>query len=273
MMNAYLVSHNGLGDNLFMIGALNFIKQFYKSVYFLCKRKYYENVKLFFHESSNIVCLPINDDNEFDEIHKIFCDKYADENIDIFVSGGCHKGYFETKITNSAFLNYQILDKNYTIDYSSINSSNYSFIERFYKDINLNLTCFYEFFDLPPNAISEKLYDSVKNYYLVFVQTISSDGKILNISNLINKYINDDNVLLICNDKNLYDESSNKYHLAEKFVLNKIAYYVDVIKNSDEIYLIDSCFLGLVLPFAKTNRLKTEKVKIILRNEVQHHVL
>ena len=38
-MNAYLVSHNGLGDNLYMIGALNFIRQFYKNVFFLCKKK------------------------------------------------------------------------------------------------------------------------------------------------------------------------------------------------------------------------------------------
>jgi hypothetical protein len=49
--------------------------------------------------------------------------------------------------------------------------------------------------------------------------------------------------------------------------------YIDIIKNSDEIYLIDSCFLGIVLPFLKTNRLKTIKVEIVLRNKTDEYVL
>jgi hypothetical protein len=270
-MNAYLVSHNGLGDNLYMIGALNFIKQFYKNVYFLCKNSYYENVRLFFDESSNIICLPFNEHNEFNEIYKILSNKYNDTNNDIFVCGNCHKRYLQSKITNKEFLNYKKIDKKYTIDFSSINNNNYSFIENFYKDIQLNLTYFYEYFDLPDNVVSKQLYDSVKNYYLIFIQSISSDGKVLNISNLMNTYLNDDKVLILCNDKNLYSIDNKKYDLAQQFVLNKIVYYVDTLKNSDEIYLIDSCFLGIVLPFIKTNRLKTQKVQIILRDEVLKH--
>ena len=268
-MDAYLVSNNGLGDNLYMNGAINFIKQFYKIVYFLCKNKYYENVKLFFNESSNIICLPFNENDEYNEIKNILNqDKYIDENIDIFVCGPYHKAYLKSKITNKDFLNHKIINKNYTIDFSSLNSKNYAFIENFYTDINLNLTYFYEYFDLPYNDVSKKLFDSVSNYYLVFIQLTSSCGQTLNICNLINKYINDDKVLLICNDKNLYDKDNKKYHLAEKFILKKIIYYIDIIKNSDEIYIIDSCFLGLVIPLLKTNQLKTKKIEIILRDQV-----
>jgi len=272
-MNAYFVSHSGLGDNLFMIGALNFIKQFYKNVYFLCKNKYYENVKLFFDESSNIICIPFNEHNEFYEIHKILYDKYNDVNTDIFICGGCHKSYLKSKITNKKFLNHTMIDKKYTIDYGSINNINYSFIENFYKDIQLNLTYFYDYFDLPNNIITKQLYDSVSQYYLVFIQCISSDGKVLNISNLIHKYLNDDKVLLICNDKNLYNKDDKKYELAQKFVMNKIIYYLDVIKNSDEIYLIDSCFTGILLPFIKTNKLKAKNVQIILREDVNKCII
>lgn len=273
-MDAYLVSHNGLGDNLYMIGALNFIKQFYKNVFFLCKGKYYENVKLFFDENSNIICIPFNENDEFNEIKNILDnDKYVDPNIDIFVSGFCHKCYLKSKITNEAFLNHKRIDKNYTIDYSTITTSNYSFIENFYTDINLNLTYFYEYFDLPSTETSKQFFDSVSNYYLVFIQLKSSDGSVLNISNLINKYINDPKVLLICNDSNLYSKDHINHSLAEKFLLNKIVYYVDIIKNSDEIYLIDSCFIGVVLPFLKMNKLKTDKVKIILRNQVENYIL
>jgi hypothetical protein len=67
MINVYLVSHNGLGDNLFMIGALRFLLNFYDKIYFLCKNKYYNDIKLFF-ENSNIVCVPFDENNEYQSI-------------------------------------------------------------------------------------------------------------------------------------------------------------------------------------------------------------
>jgi len=272
-MDAYLVSHNGMGDNLYMIGALNYIKLFYKNVYFLCKSKYYKNVKLFFDPSTNIICLPFDEKNEMNEIKKIITsDKYVNDNIDIFVSGN-HKGYLKNKITNKDFLNCKIIDKKYTIDWDTINSNNYSFIEGLYKDINLNLTYYYEYFYLPSTDESKKLYESVNKYYLIFIQYKSSTGETLNISNLIKKYINDDNSILLCNDMNLYPETHKKHPLAQHFVYNKIINYLDTIKNCDEIYLIDSCFIGIVLPLLKTNKLKTKKIRIILRSQINKYIL
>jgi hypothetical protein len=273
-MNAYLVSHNGLGDNLFMIGAINYIKQFYTNVYFLCKNKYYDNVRSFFHETSNVICLPIDENNEYYDIINLVTDKYKDENNDILICGG-HKNFLTSRITNKSFLNHKLIDKNYTIDFSSITTKNYSFIEKFYIDINLNLTYFYEYFDLPSTKESKTLFDSVSDYYLIFIQYKCSDGRNLNISNLIEKYINDNKVLLISNDVNFYDKDkdSKQHFFAQKFVYNKIVNYVDTIKNCDEIYIIDSCFIGLILPFLKTNRLKTEKVSIIFRDEIDKYIL
>jgi len=273
-MQAYLVSHNGLGDNLYMIGALNFIKQFYKKVYFLCKNKYYANVKLFFDAKSNISCIPFNENKEFESIKQLIIAKYTDTNIDIFVCGSCHKRYLKSKITNQRFLTHKIMNKNYTIDWDTITSKNYSFIEKFYKDINLNLTYFYEYFYIHSTDESIQLFKSVRKFYLVFIQYKSSDGRVLDISNLIQKYINDDKVLLICNDINLYDKTNiTKHTLAEQFVLNKIVNYIDTIKNSNEIYLIDSCFIGIVLPLLKTNRLKAKMVRIIRRDSIHKHKL
>jgi hypothetical protein len=273
-MDAYLVSHNGLGDNLYMIGALHFIKQFYKNVYFLCKQKYYDNVKLCFTQDSNIICAPFNEKNEIDNIKHIIMNKYSDTNTDIFICGPCIKQYFQSKINNEIFLNNTTNETSkYTIDFDTLTESNYSFIEMFYKDIGLNLTYFYEYFNIDSTDESIALFQSVKQYYLVFIQYMSSDGKTLNISNLIDKYLNDPNVLLICNDKNLYNNSQEQYVIAQRFVYNKIVNYIDVIKNSDEIYLIDSCFIGIVLPLLKTNKLKTDKVRIILRDDAKKYIL
>lgn len=288
-MNAYLVSNNGLGDNLFMIGALHFIKQFYKNIYFLCRQKYYENVKLFFEDDSNIICVPFDSDGpidfgsnrvnrnkyiyEFSNISYIINPKYADKNTDVFICGPCHKRYLHSKINNKLYLDHKTNTNNYTIDFDTITTSNYSFIEKFYNDIGLNLTHFFENFNINSPDESVRLFQSVKQYYLVFIQYKSSNGKTLNISNLIEKYINDPNVLLICNDMNLYNKSHQLYDIAQPFVYNKIVNYMDVIKNSDEIYLIDSCFIGIVLPLLKTNRLKTKIIRIILRNETHNYIL
>ena len=42
-------------------------------------------------------------------------------------------------------------------------------------------------------------------------------------------------------------------------------YVRDYFKNSDEIYIIDSCFVGMILPLVKTNQLKADPTRIILR--------
>tara|TARA_B110000211_G_scaffold46890_1_gene50329 strand:- start:2563 stop:2784 length:222 start_codon:yes stop_codon:yes gene_type:complete len=72
---------------------------------------------------------------------------------------------------------------------------------------------------------------------------------------------------------NLYPETHKKHPLAQHFVYNKIINYLDTIKNCDEIYLIDSCFIGILLPLLKTNKLKTKKFRIILRSQPNKYIL
>lgn len=272
-MNAYLVSHNGMGDNLFMIGALHFLLKFYEKIYFLCKRKYYPNVNLFFMDTPNIICIQFDEKNEKYEIKKIIEKNYKMN--DILVCG-CHKSYIKSKITNNDFKKYIHTDKNYTIDIDTINSSNYNFINNFYKDINLNLTYFYEYFYLPTTKESIEMYKKVQNYYIIFIQLKSSCGKELNIKNLLKNNLHNKNTILLCNDKNLYDipeydktpDTELKYNICKHFLYNKIVHYKDVIQNSDEIYIIDSCFIGIVLPYFKTNQLKANNVRVIKRDMV-----
>lgn len=277
-MDVYLISHNGLGDNLYMIGAIRFLLQFYNKIYFICKKKNEDNIKLVFINNPNIILIPFNKvDTYIDEVNSIkniINNKYQDINTDIFICG-VHKTHMKTKITNTKFLNYVIIDKKYTIDYDTLTTKNYNFIEKFYTDINLNLTYFYEYFDIPDSKESLKLYNSIKHYYIIFIQLKSSNNIELNISNLLNKYLYNSCTILICNDKNLYNINDNKikYNICQKFLYNKIVYYKNTILNSNEIYIIDSCFIGIVLPLLKTNKLKTTKVRIILRNLVNNIIL
>ena len=143
-MKAYLVSHNGMGDNLYMVGALNYLRPMYEHVYFLCKRRYYENIKLFFDISANITCVPFNDEmDEGSGIASILKDKYTDENNDMFICSKFHRSYMRSRINNKDVLAQQVTPNKYTLVWDTLTAINYSFIEEFYTSINLNLNHFY----------------------------------------------------------------------------------------------------------------------------------
>lgn len=282
-MKAYLVSHNGLGDNMFMIGALRFLITIYDDVLFLCKNKYYENVKLFFLDCPTLICIPFDETKEHQEIYDIIYPNYLDINADIFICGYIHKMNLSSKITNPLLFQHLSIEKkeqNYTIEYDTLTSQNYDFIEGFYKDIGLNLSYFYDSFDIPSTQESLQLYKMIQPYSIIFIQKTCSDGRSIDISKLIEKYRYDNNTILICNDENLYENISNKtpeiqvkYELCKCFICNKIVYYKDIILHANEIYIIDSCFIGIILPYLKTNRLNASIVRIIVRDQIESNIL
>ena len=277
-MNAYFLSHNGLGDNLYSIGALRFLLNYYEKIYFLCKDIYYDNVKLFFLDTDRIICVPFDAKAERQHCHEIISKFYNCNDNDTFICGEAHKWHLRSKITNSALINLKnaVQSSTYTIDYDMITSANYSFIENFYKDINLDFSIFFQYFELPMTEMSKTLYDTVKNYKIIFLQTTSSNNCKLNIQNLLDKYLYDENAILISNDENLYNNRvslphiNEKQRMCEQFIKNKIIYYLDTIINSSEIYIIDSCFVGIVLPLKKMDKLHASIVRIILRDQVEN---
>jgi hypothetical protein len=92
----------------------------------------------------------------------------------------------------------------------------------------------------------------------------STHGNI-NLDHIIDKFINDDTYLIICANKNVYSEDDLKYNSANKFVNIPLQHYIDTIKNSKEIHVVNSCFSCIVYPLYKTNRLPDSNVNIISR--------
>jgi len=278
-MIAYFLNNNGLGDNLYSIGAVRFLSQFYDKIYFLCKDKYCENVKLFFLDNDSIICVPFHStdmEHEKQVCSNILTPKYVDDNVDIFICG-LHINYLKTKKTNQKLIQHTIPENTkYSIEYDTITLANYyGFIECMYKDIQLNLSTMFEYFYLPPTHESLALYELVESYNIVFIHTTSSNNVSLNISNLLSKYLYDEKTILICSDVNIYStatlnnkEITKKRDLCDLFVNIKLLFYLDTILNSQEIYIIDSCFTGIVLPLLKTNKLKAQNVRIIVRELV-----
>jgi hypothetical protein len=253
-MEAYFLSHNGLGDNITSISAVKYLLRYYNKIHFLCKDIYLKNVELLFLDL-NVNIIAFDKNNEYYECEKIIKQKYNDKNIDIFICG-CHKYYLHSKITNKLLLEYIPNNKNYKIKYN--------FIENFYKDINLDLSIYFEYFNIPITQNSVELYNIIKNYNIIFTHTKSST-KTINIDHLLKEYIDDDNTIIICANQNIYNMNHNKYSIAEKFVNLLVAYYINIILNANIIYVIDSCFSCIILPLKETNKLNAKIIDIIER--------
>jgi len=258
-MNAYLVSHNGMGDNLYMVGALRYLSSSYETLFFLCKDVYLANVERFF-TGTNIRCIAVDSKNEFSDIRRILASVVGD----VFVCGPCHKHYMTGRVARPI----QSAPSRYTIDHDQLTTANYAFVEGFYKDAGLTLNHFYDYFWLPRTREAEDMWARACGFHTVFVQLKSSDGRRLNISKLQER-LADPTVLIACNDENLYPPASEKFELAQSFVYQPVIHYTELIQNCAEIYIIDSCFIGLVLPYLKTGRLKATTVRIILRGSTE----
>lgn len=247
-----------------------FLLNFYDKIYLLVKKHYYKYNKSLFLDNPNLIIVPIDYEHDDTVVDRFV--ETIDSNIDIISSLG-YKRFM--RISNKKFLNYKAIDNTkYSLELDTINNNNFDFILSIYNDVNLNLSHYFDYFHIPDSQESLNLYNSIKNYYIIFIQLKCSNEKKLNIDNLINKYINDPNVILICSSENLYDLNNNeiKYNLAQQFILNDLVYYNDTIKNCNEMYMIDSCFSTIILVYSKTNKLKATNVRLIARNLVNNFI-
>uniref|UniRef100_A0A6C0J7G1 Uncharacterized protein n=1 Tax=viral metagenome TaxID=1070528 RepID=A0A6C0J7G1_9ZZZZ len=247
--SAYILSHNGLGDNITMIGSINFLLLHYTTIYLLCKDNYEPNVKLLIN-NPNVTIIPFNHKSELSSCKKIIDNVYSKDSTDIFICG-IHKNYLKRKINNPSILNYNKNNK-YSIKWEHINE--------FYKDMNLDLSIYYDYFDIISTEESITLYENIKELNIIFCHTQSSSKTIILPEN-IQMYINDNKYIIICANENVYNENQTYFEIANKFVNIPIQNYIDIIKNACEIFVIDSCFSCIVHPLSVLNKLNTKKIE------------
>ena len=249
--SCYILSHLGLGDHICMIGAVNFLLNYYDTIYLICKARNEKNVKFLF-INKNIVPIIIYNNDHMKILNNLSND------IDIFICGGYVK-QVKSKIRHPELLSYIKNNKDYKINHPSLN-----FIKEFYYNINLDLSIYYEYFDINSCENSIEYYNKIKNYNILFLHTKSSTKEI-DLSEIIKEYLDNDKWIIVCANKNIYNNDHIKFELASIFVNIPVSYYIDIIKNSDYIHVIDSCFSCIVNPLHVTNRLKTKDVFIYTR--------
>jgi len=247
---AYLISHLGLGDNIINIGAVNFLLYYYETIYVLCKKTYIDNVKLLFEGVEYGKVIPFYTEIEFDtNLNNII----TNPNADIFISGDCNlEKNMKSKITHPQLKKYK--------PYNLVKSK-YTTLNNFYKEIGLDILICLHYFNINSSEKSIDYYNEIKNYKIIFIHSKSSIEEI-NFDKTINLYKNNEEYIMICANKNVYSIDNSKYNIAERYINLPIAYYIDIIKKSDIIHVIDSCFCCIVYPLNIMQKLKTNKVFI-----------
>jgi hypothetical protein len=248
--NAYILSHNGLGDNITNIGAVNFLLNYYNNIYFLCKDIYLENVKLFF-KNPRVILIPIEPTNEFENCKNVILNTKP-ETDDCFISGMCHTSYLQSRISHPLILNY-VKNNKYSLKYNHIYN--------FYNDIGLDTSIYVDYFKIDSCEFSKQYYLNIQNYNIIFLHTKGSNRSI-DLSGIINLYQDKEDHIIVCVNENVYDKNHPKYNIADKYVNIPIAYYIDIIKSANEIHVIDSCFSCVVYPLILSGQIESSRVEL-----------
>lgn len=246
--NAYFLSHNGIGDNILVNGALQYLSKHYNKIYFLCKDVNLHHIK-YMYDNTNIVPVPFDSTDENKNCYDILHDKY--DTNDIFISG-FHKSYLQTKKV--------IIFKEDSRDEDNRENflpSRFNFAIDFYKDINLNPFFMIKYFSINITDEIMDLYNTISNYKIIFLHGKSTESTI-NFEHIIDKYIDLNEYLIISVNKNIYDENIHKYkyNIANKYIkLPTIIHYSQILIKSEELYMIDSCISCLALCFKLNGKL------------------
>jgi hypothetical protein len=259
MKSAYFLSNIGLGDNITNISAINYLLKYYDTIFFLCKDINEENIKLFF-KNKPVITVTFNSKDEWTECEKII--SQLSDDIDYFTSG-FHKMIITPRITNQEILKYRQIHK-YNIAYTHI--------ENLYKDIGLDSTIYIDYFDIESSDISKQYFDYIKHFKIVFLHTEGSNRQI-DLSNIIKRYENNNEYILICSNRNVYSKNNNKYEIAEKYINLKVANYIDIIKQAKLIHVINSCFSCIVYPLNVAKKLNAFECIIYNNNNKPNNKL
>jgi hypothetical protein len=213
----FVLTHLGLGDNILMIPAINYLSTKYDIVKVICKSMYKNDIKMIYSNKINIIV----DDYE------------DDKNISPLLG-------FNIKEFEKIVEGYDIL-----LCGLHINKSIKKFPSDMYEHLSLDFDIFNKYFSIPEIKESKYILDKVRLYTnkFIFVHEQSSYGGI----SFRKEYENiKDEILIINPDKNVYEVGHKYYDIAKYLIRLPILYYIDIFRNCKKMYIMDSCYFALI---------------------------
>ena len=120
-------------------------------------------------------------------------------------------------------------------------------------------------FELNISTEITNIYNEISNYKIIFLHTESSQATI-DLNYIIQSFILKNDYLLISANKNVYDECNSKYGLVNKYIkLPTIIHYVEIIKNAEELHMVDSSISCLALCLKLSEKTVCKQIKIYNR--------
>jgi hypothetical protein len=231
---AFVLTHLGLGDMVNCIGMIRFLSTMYDEVVIVCRRIFYNNIKMLFDNDKTIKYHLCNDFQEISPIipHNIHNLLEITQGYHLYLCGAMNKIY-ELQSKNGINITSEF---NHVLPFC------------FYGDCGLSPHIYREYSYIPRIYESMKLYNEVKNIcenYIIIHENCSL-GKLFTFDEII-KNIDINETLVINTDTNMYNKGHKYYEIAEKCVSKPILYYVDLIENSYMNLFSDSCIFCLAL--------------------------
>jgi hypothetical protein len=217
--NALFLGHLGLGDQIWLVGAVRYLSINYDKFYIPCLPHNLKTLTELYLDNPKIKVFTLA--MFYHRYH------YTVSPTDT-VRGECMdipKGFYKTVFRSGLFA----LPRN---DLNDIPNS-------FYRDLNLDPSIRHTYFYIPKSPRSILLYSFLNDMSYIFVQTKSSNTTTPIITWDINK------ILTIDPNVNQYSSDHAWYTLAENFVNQPFLHYSDTIKHATELHLVNSSFYTL----------------------------
>lgn len=242
-MEAFVLSHLGLGDNILLIGAVRYIATQFSKVHVVCKKQNMKNIEIFYKDDDNIILYPVKSDIDISPAYgcpkNIFLE--ATQNKVVFLSGG--------HLLNKRPHSYKFLPFN------------------FYIDMNIDPMHFWNSFSINIPIESQVLYKLLNKRPYIFVHNTCSQGKVFNVEEIAKKLdFNKNDTLVINPCSNMYNENHPYFKIANKFINHKLPDYIDTIINASKIILTDSSFWCLSMNLS----IKTTECYLYSRDNVRY---
>jgi hypothetical protein len=207
----YIKPHFGYGDIINMIGAIRYYSTVYEEVIVGCEENKLKNLRMFFRDDPEIIL---------------------------------ESSSYRTYRTCEEIKEKRKVNKVYLCGEHSPNSTpitNSNVPDCFYQDLQLDPKIRTKYFYFPESNNSIELYNKLvetgKKY--IFVHEKASNDMI-DLQYLVDMY--SDYLIVNCN-RNMYSIDNKYYELLNNFINQSIIDYTDIIKNAEELYLIDSVML------------------------------
>lgn len=213
-----VLSHLGLGDILFLNGAIRFLATLFDEVTVVCKKQYETNVRDLFTDEPFVIFHCVQDDKE------------------ISPNFGCPPAKFQAfvKPFQAAFL----------LGYHGKgNIDNFPFC--FYDDIGISRDIMISWAHFPVQSQIHDFTQSVLQKYkqIVFCHTEASNSSLTSTQLPINVDTN----FVLNPSKNMYSIGHPFYEDAQQWVNKPFSWYYEVLPAAKERYCIDSSFFCAAL--------------------------